>query len=243
MRASSSPDDPSPESSTTGPAPSAATTGPTSSAGTTPLAATAGAPQTARRGTGARTRALLLESARRRFAHDGYAATTVRDIADDAGVNVALINRYFRSKEGLFEACLKAVIGELSREAGTVADLEQIPEVISGHTAGVLASDAPRDALLLLLRSSGDERTERMRTGLLRTFSERLASAAGWRPDAPGGEQLLLRAQLVLSVAFGITVLRASRGLEPLASATEKDLGDPLRDVVDALLATGGTGV
>ncbi len=28
--------------------------------------------------------------ARRRFADDGYAATTVRDIADDAGGNVAL---------------------------------------------------------------------------------------------------------------------------------------------------------
>ncbi|RAO34122.1 hypothetical protein PSN13_02989 [Micromonospora saelicesensis] len=27
---------------------------------------------------------------RQRFARDGYAATTVRDIADDAGVNVAL---------------------------------------------------------------------------------------------------------------------------------------------------------
>ncbi|MFF3733573.1 TetR/AcrR family transcriptional regulator [Streptomyces sp. NPDC002476] len=230
MRTSSSPDAPSPETSTSGPAPSAGT------------ASSASAPQTARRGTGTRTRALLLESARRRFAHDGYAATTVRDIADDAGVNVALINRYFRSKEGLFEACLKAVIGELSREAGAVADLEQIPQIISGHTAGALASEAPGDALLLLLRSSGDERTERMRTGLLRTFSERLASAAGWRPDAPGGDQLLLRAQLVLSVAFGITVLRASRSLEPLASATEKDLGDPLRDVVDALLTLGATG-
>ncbi|MFI9626200.1 TetR/AcrR family transcriptional regulator [Streptomyces sp. NPDC052042] len=205
--------------------------------GPAPLAPSAGNPPAARRGTAARTRALLLDSARRRFAHDGYAATTVRDIADDAGVNVALINRYFQSKEGLFEACLKTVIDELVHEAGEVADLEQIPEIISGHTAGVLASDGPKDALLLLLRSSGDERTEKLRTGLLRTFSERLASAAGWRPDAPDSEQLLLRAQLVLSVAFGITVLRASRSLEPLASATEQDLGGPLTDVVDALLS------
>src|SRR5687768_16792368 len=54
----------------------------------------------------ARTRRRLLEAARRRFARDGYATSTVRDIADDAGVNVALISRYFTSKEGLFEACL-----------------------------------------------------------------------------------------------------------------------------------------
>src|ERR1700744_3072446 len=52
------------------------------------------------------TRQRLLQAARQRFAQDGYAATTVRDIAMEAGVNVALINRYFTSKEGLFEAYL-----------------------------------------------------------------------------------------------------------------------------------------
>ncbi|WP_335933353.1 TetR/AcrR family transcriptional regulator [Streptomyces sp. PTD5-9] len=208
----------------------------TRSAGAPSATSSAGGPAASRRGGGARTRALLLDSARRRFAHDGYAATTVRDIADDAGVNVALINRYFQSKEGLFEACLKGVIDELGREAGAVAGLEQVPERIGAYTAGLLTADGSRDALLLLLRASGDDRTEKMRTGLLRTFSERLAAAAGWRPDAPDGDRLLLRAQLVLSVTFGITVLRASRGLEPLASATEGELGGPLGELADALL-------
>ena len=67
-----------------------------------------------RRRDAASTRQLLLDAARRRFARDGYAATTVRDIADDAGVNVALISRYFDSKEGLFEACLAAAVDELA---------------------------------------------------------------------------------------------------------------------------------
>src|SRR5262249_4490858 len=51
-----------------------------------------------RRRDAATTRQLLLDAARQRFAIDGYAATSVRDIAHDAGVNVALINRYFTSK-------------------------------------------------------------------------------------------------------------------------------------------------
>ncbi|MFB7916088.1 TetR/AcrR family transcriptional regulator [Streptomyces sp. NPDC056061] len=207
-----------------------------SQAGPTPPATAADAPSASRRGSGARTRGLLLDSARRRFAHDGYAATTVRDIADDAGVNVALINRYFQSKEGLFEACLKAVIDELVHTTGAVGDLGRAPERIGSYAAGLLASDDHSDALLLLLRSSGDERTEPMRTGLLRTFSERLASAVGREAGEPARDELLLRAQLVLSVAFGVTVLRASRGLEPLASATEQDLAGPLSDLVDALL-------
>src|SRR6185312_9822540 len=52
------------------------------------------------------TRAALLAAARLRFARDGYEATNLRDIAADAGVNVALIPRYFGSKEGLFQAAV-----------------------------------------------------------------------------------------------------------------------------------------
>ncbi|MEO3752569.1 TetR family transcriptional regulator [Streptomyces sp. B6B3] len=204
----------------------------------TPGTAADDAPAAApRRRAAARTRGLLLDSARRRFAHDGYAATTVRDIADDAGVNAALINRYFQSKEGLFEACLAAAIEELGRTASAVSDRTDIAEIIVRQTANAVSAERPRDALLLLLRASGDERTERMRTDLLRTVSERLAGTAGWRPEDPAGDGLLLRAQLILAATFGLTVLRASPGLEPLTSATEEDLHQPLRDLVDALLA------
>ncbi len=202
----------------------------------TPAPSADDAPGPPRRRAAARTRQLLLDAARRRFAHDGYAATTVRDIADDAGVNAALINRYFQSKEGLFEACLAAVIDELGHEAGAVSDRSQIAEIIVRQTANAVSGERPRDSLLLLLRSSGDERTEQMRTGLLRMFSERLASTVGWTPEHPAGDALLLRAQLILSVTFGLTVLRASPGLEPLTSAAEEDLHQPLRDLVDALL-------
>src|SRR5690348_5267904 len=82
-----------------------------------------------RRRDAARTRQALLEAARHRFAGDGYAATTVRDIADDAGVNVALISRYFQSKEGLFEACLTSAVDDMKRAAGT-ATLAEVPERI-----------------------------------------------------------------------------------------------------------------
>jgi AcrR family transcriptional regulator len=44
----------------------------------------------------------LLNAARRQFALNGFERTTVRDIAAEAGVNVALISRYFGGKEELF---------------------------------------------------------------------------------------------------------------------------------------------
>jgi AcrR family transcriptional regulator len=199
---------------------------------------TASSPVRHHRRDAANTRRLLLEAARRRFAHQGYAATTVREIADDAGVNVALISRYFDSKEGLFEACLPAAVDVLSRAAGDVSQLSEVPGAIAKQVAGLDAEGHPNQLMLmLLLRSSGDERAEQMRFGVLRRFSERLAATAGWQPEDPAGEQLLLRAQLVLAASLGITLLRSTTKIEPLASATEEDLAAPLRDLVNTLLS------
>ena len=47
------------------------------------------------------TKARILDAAFRRLASDGYAALSIREIARDAGVNHALINYHFRSKDQL----------------------------------------------------------------------------------------------------------------------------------------------
>jgi AcrR family transcriptional regulator len=47
------------------------------------------------------TKAKILDAAFRRLAREGYAALSVREIAKDAGVNHALINYHFRSKDQL----------------------------------------------------------------------------------------------------------------------------------------------
>jgi AcrR family transcriptional regulator len=177
---------------------------------------------------------LLLDAARHRFARDGYAATTLRDIADDAGVNVALISRYFESKEGLFAASLRAAAEEFRRTSGDVR-LDQVADAIAGRVAGTDAA-ALEPIVMLLLRSSGDERADEIRLGVLRGYAESLAAAAGWRPADRDSDPLLLRAHLVLAASTGIMLLRAS-GLEPLASVPERDLIGPLHDMVDALLS------
>lgn len=45
----------------------------------------------------------IKNAARIVFHKKGYAATRTRDIAEEAGVNLALLNYYFRSKEKLFD--------------------------------------------------------------------------------------------------------------------------------------------
>ena len=47
------------------------------------------------------------------FTRKGYAATKTRDIAEEAGLNLALLNYYFRSKEKLFEIVMAENLRQL----------------------------------------------------------------------------------------------------------------------------------
>ncbi|WP_162527186.1 TetR/AcrR family transcriptional regulator [Sphingomonas solaris] len=49
----------------------------------------------------------ILRAAQRLFAAKGYTTTGVREIAAEAGVNSALVRRYFGSKEGLLRAAIE----------------------------------------------------------------------------------------------------------------------------------------
>jgi len=58
------------------------------------------------------TKAKILDAAFRRLAREGYAALSMREIARDAGVNHALINYHFRTKDQL----VIAVLDEANRQ-------------------------------------------------------------------------------------------------------------------------------
>ena len=205
---------------------------------TTPAPATAG-PDPARRRDAAATRRDLLQAARRRFADQGYAATTVRQVADDAGVNVALISRYFSSKEGLFEACLHSAAEAFADAGPEVSGLDEVVAVMSGQVTRSLWGDEPGHVMRLLLRSSGDENAERVRVQALSLMGRRLADVAAAQAARTGVDQhddLMLRSQLVVATALGIAILRKSPGLHPLGDATAAELEAPLHDLVTGLL-------
>lgn len=184
----------------------------------------------------ATTRALI-RAARRRFATDGYRATTVRAIAADVGVNVALINRYFVSKEGLFEACMKRTSDELDGQTPKKSrNLAEVIDRLIAHVVDAPNGDDPLQ-LLLLLRSSGDENADLIRRRTLEHFTKGLARAAGWTEGDPDSAQTLLKAQLAIASMLGIVMLRTSAAVEPIASAEAEDLVGPLRGVLDSLLA------
>ena len=53
-----------------------------------------------------RSRAQILESALKLFSHRGYGATSVRDIAEDAGLSKGNVYHHFSDKETIFRALL-----------------------------------------------------------------------------------------------------------------------------------------
>ena len=52
----------------------------------------------------------IKDAARKLFIQKGFAATRTREIADEAGINLALLNYYFRGKEKLFNIIMEEVL-------------------------------------------------------------------------------------------------------------------------------------
>lgn len=56
---------------------------------------------------------LILDIARKQFVQKGFAATRTQDIADEAGVNKALVHYYYRTKEKLYFEIVQQVLDSL----------------------------------------------------------------------------------------------------------------------------------
>src|SRR3569623_1531973 len=82
----------------------------------------------------AATRQAILDSARRHFAREGYDNVGLREIAGDAGVDPALVCRYFGGKEQLLREAVRGDTPPLFEGIGA-ADLPV-------HLAGLLLEDA-----------------------------------------------------------------------------------------------------
>lgn len=75
-------------------------------------------------GKGAQTRRAILDAAIARFGRDGYRATSVADIARDAGVGGSVAYAYFPNKEALFVAAVDEDAAAVIHEgvSGALAD-------------------------------------------------------------------------------------------------------------------------
>ena len=80
----------------------------------------------------------IKEAAKAVFTRKGYAATTVRDIAAEADINLSLVNYYFRSKEKLFQLIMTETVQQLFDQIQPVLNDEETTlgekiELLVGH--------------------------------------------------------------------------------------------------------------
>ena len=71
------------------------------------------------------TEAKIKNAARTVFHKKGYAATRTRDIAEEAGINLALLNYYFRSKEKLFNIIMTETMSGFAQNMVVVLNDEK----------------------------------------------------------------------------------------------------------------------
>ncbi len=66
----------------------------------------------------------IFDAATELFLEKGVDRTSVREIANKAGINLALMNYYFRSKENLFDAIFTMLVQKNTRKLGRILDSE-----------------------------------------------------------------------------------------------------------------------
>ncbi|MEE2755160.1 MAG: TetR family transcriptional regulator [Myxococcota bacterium] len=130
------------------------------------------------------TKQRIIEAASELFAHKGRDGTSVREIAESAHVNSAMISHYFGGKDGLYQDCIRCLYeamgtGQAALEVALVNG-EDIPEVLEStmHHAINFAREK-RDMIRLVMRHVLDrgELDPKRRDSVLLPFLDKASQA------------------------------------------------------------------
>jgi AcrR family transcriptional regulator len=176
--------------------------------------------RTGRRPGPSTTRRDILAAARASFAELGYDRTSLRGVAARAGVDPALVHRFFGSKDDLLVAALTVTLNPGERipelmegEPGTLG------ERVLGYFLSVWEQSPSREVLIGMLRSAT---TNEHAATLLREFFS--GEVLGRIAARLGHGDAQLRATLVSSQLLGLAMVRYIVRIEPLASASPETL-------------------
>lgn len=188
--------------------------------------------RTGRRPGGSGTRTDILDAARKLFAERGYAGATIRAIAQEAGVDGALIHHFFASKEGVFAAAIE----------DTFAPAEMLPPVLDAGIDGMgerlvrtflnkWEEPTTDQQLLAVLRSavSNDEAAELLRNFLTQELLGRIVKSLNTDDSE-------LRATLIGAQLVGVAFLRYVLAYGPLAHVETEALVTMLSPTIQRYL-------
>ena len=181
-----------------------------------------------RRPGGPDTRGEIVRAARESFADKGFAATSIRAVARQAGVDAALVHHYFDSKDELFIEAMALPL-DPRQVAARILDgsRDDVGRRIVTVFLGVWESDEGQQRMKAMLRSvvTSDEVARLMREGMTRMILEPVSQFI----DVPDAK---LRVGLIASHLIGVALTRYVVELEPVASADLDTLVDRIAPAI-----------
>ncbi|GAB3271207.1 TetR/AcrR family transcriptional regulator [Parahaliea aestuarii] len=168
-----------------------------------------GDPENSRKGKGERTAAAILDAAETHFARQGYHGTSLRNIANSAGLQEPGIYNHFASKEAIYAAVLHRILDPVgSALSRHLAEAHSLPEMIElpGLLMDLLVAQ-PNLAPLLqraLREEAGLPGNTVLHRWLARLFNEGMAAAS-----AVSEEQYLERERMAINL---LAIFNAATG-------------------------------
>ena len=159
------------------------------------------------------TKAVILAAARERFGAAGFQAATIRAIAADAGVDPAMVMRYYGNKDKLFAAVAEF---DLRFPDFATTDRTELGRSLVRHFLERWEGD---EALVILLRSSATnaEAAQRMRE-IFGTQLQPLVATL-----VPAGESGA-RAGLIATQIMGLALCRFVLRLPPVVEMSRDEV-------------------
>ena len=174
----------------------------------------------------AATKARIQEMAALKFTESGFDGVGIREIADAADVNVALISRYFGSKKKLFT---EAILTRLSIEPLLQGPVEEWPENMADFMFNKARNADGIDPLVAVLRSAG---SPSITPAIKHIFEEKIFDRLAGQLPAPSARQ---QAALIISLLFGFDSLRRIFGVADLTRHDQKKLRHQLVHILRKL--------
>ncbi|MDT5069462.1 MAG: hypothetical protein QOK02_5617 [Mycobacterium sp.] len=171
--------------------------------------------------TGQQSKQRIVDAARQRFTRDGYEGATVRGIAADAGVDVAMVYYFFGNKEGLFSASILTGPEHPLHQLATLLDesTEDIGPRLVRRFLEHWDEGGIFEPLLTVWRSAAIQPAAR------KVLHDALAGPMAKRVAAEFGvADAVLRVELVASHLTGLAFARYQLKIEPMASTPVDEL-------------------
>jgi AcrR family transcriptional regulator len=181
-------------------------------------------------------KARIREAALRRFPREGFAATTIRSIAAEAGASPALVLHHFGSKEGLREECDRHVVSVFRETKLAAMDEANLTDPGFASYAFRVSEPLLRYYSWALVRghSAADELFDEMiREGM---EVSRMAVERGLIKDSPDLDTrtVIQMAMMLGMVAFHEHVER-NTGIDPLSSEGIARLTPTILEILSGL--------